>query len=116
MTPKKMTKKKGRSGADDAIIGARLKTIRISRGMSQIEIAKKLGVTFQQIQKYESGTNRVSASTLFKLADILGVSVYSFNPDANKDAAMFDKQINRRLIMRNIAKVQKLIGEIGGSL
>lgn len=46
--------------------------------MGQAEIAKSLGVTSQQVQKYECGTNRVSASRLYDLAEILGVQVSYF--------------------------------------
>ncbi|KQT60552.1 hypothetical protein ASG54_10490 [Aureimonas sp. Leaf460] len=46
--------------------------------MSQSLLASKIGVTFQQVQKYEKGTNRVGASRLQRIADALGVSVSSF--------------------------------------
>jgi transcriptional regulator with XRE-family HTH domain len=46
---------------------------RIMRGMSQVELAKELGITFQQLQKNEKGTNRIGASRLYHLAQILQV-------------------------------------------
>ena len=52
----------------DTYIGARLHMRRLMLGMSQEALGEKLSVTFQQIQKYEKGTNRVSASRLYELA------------------------------------------------
>jgi transcriptional regulator with XRE-family HTH domain len=48
---------------------------RRQRGMSQEKLAEALGLTFQQIQKYEKGTNRISASRLSQISDVLGVAV-----------------------------------------
>jgi transcriptional regulator with XRE-family HTH domain len=52
----------------DRVIGLRVRTARIEMNMSQSELGKTLGVTFQQVQKYEKGTNRVSASCLAEIA------------------------------------------------
>jgi len=62
----------------DAHIGSRIKLRRLSLGLTQKQIAESLGVTFQQIQKYEIGTNRICASRLFVLAQMLGVSLEYF--------------------------------------
>lgn len=59
----------------DLAVGANIKGIRIRRGMSQKILANEIDLTFQQIQKYESGKNRVSASVLVKIARALGVHV-----------------------------------------
>jgi transcriptional regulator with XRE-family HTH domain len=56
--------------------------VRVSRGLSQSALASQLGLTFQQLQKYEKGTNRISASKLHDIAHILGVEVVSFFEDA----------------------------------
>ncbi|MCW5719214.1 MAG: helix-turn-helix transcriptional regulator, partial [Bauldia sp.] len=48
----------------DAIVGERVRQQRVSLGLSQGALAEKLGVAFQQVQKYEKGTNRISASRL----------------------------------------------------
>ena len=50
----------------------------MSRGLSQTALANQLGVTFQQVQKYEKGVNRVGAGRLTKIAEVLGVPVGSF--------------------------------------
>lgn len=61
-----------RSAGDfDVEVGRRLRARRIGLAMSQETVAEALGVTFQQLQKYEKGINRVAAGTLFKLAKIL---------------------------------------------
>ncbi|MDR1477304.1 MAG: helix-turn-helix domain-containing protein [Rickettsiales bacterium] len=56
-------------------IGARIKAVRLMRKMSQDDVAKSLGVTFQQLQKYESGANRIAADKLVTLALVLGVGI-----------------------------------------
>lgn len=61
-----------RSAGDfDQDVGKRLRSRRLELGLSQETVAEALGVTFQQLQKYEKGLNRVAAGTLFKLAKIL---------------------------------------------
>ncbi|MFQ5971088.1 MAG: helix-turn-helix domain-containing protein [Alphaproteobacteria bacterium] len=62
-------------------MGARVRQLRESRRMPQKELARRLGVSFQQIQKYEKGTNRISASRLWELSGILGVEPAHFFED-----------------------------------
>ena len=62
----------------DLHVGQRLRLARLSRGLSQTELAKASGITFQQVQKYEKGTNRVSASRLFEFANVLGAEISYF--------------------------------------
>jgi transcriptional regulator with XRE-family HTH domain len=64
-----------KSGPLDAMVGARISMLRVSRGMSQVMLAERIGVTFQQVQKYERGADRVGASRLSQIASVLGVSV-----------------------------------------
>ncbi|HZZ31860.1 MAG TPA: helix-turn-helix transcriptional regulator [Phenylobacterium sp.] len=59
----------------ELIIGARLRTRRRQVGLSQSELGERIGVSFQQVQKYERGTNRVAASTLLAAARALNTSV-----------------------------------------
>lgn len=65
----------------DQMVGLKLRALRHERGMSQQALAEKLDLSFQQIQKYERGTNRVSASTLWHAAKALKVPVASFFED-----------------------------------
>jgi transcriptional regulator with XRE-family HTH domain len=62
----------------DVHVGKRLKQIRTLRRMSQTDVAKQLNLSFQQIQKYEIGSNRVAASRLFELSRILDVPTSYF--------------------------------------
>ena len=59
----------------DVMVGARIRIFRTHCGMSQSDLAEKIGVAFQQVQKYEKGTNRVGASRLSRIAAVLGVSI-----------------------------------------
>ena len=71
----------------DLHVGARLRYRRMLIGMSQEALAEKLGLTFQQIQKYEKGQNRVGASRLYQIAQILEVSVGYFFEELPDTAA-----------------------------
>lgn len=62
----------------DAHIGRRLFQARVSRGMSQDELGSKVGISFQQIQKYEKGLNRIGSGRLWDLSVALGVPVMYF--------------------------------------
>jgi transcriptional regulator with XRE-family HTH domain len=62
----------------DVEVGHRIRIERLARGLSQTALANQLGVTFQQVQKYEKGVNRVGAGRLTKIAEVLGVQVGSF--------------------------------------
>ncbi|WP_421706989.1 helix-turn-helix domain-containing protein [Algihabitans sp.] len=62
----------------DVHIGRRLREKRVALGMSQSALADKLGITFQQVQKYESGANRMGGSRLWDVANVLGVAVGYF--------------------------------------
>ena len=64
-----------KSGPLDVMVGTRIRMLRANRGMSQTMLAERIGVTFQQVQKYERGANRVGASRLSQIASVLGVSV-----------------------------------------
>ena len=66
----------------DAHVGGRVRLRRMMLGLSQEKLAEKLGLTFQQVQKYEKGINRIGASRLYELAQLLGVGVDFFYEDA----------------------------------
>ena len=65
-------------GPIDRHIGNRVRTRRITIGMSQEKLGDALGLTFQQVQKYEKGTNRIGASRLLQIAHVLDVSIEFF--------------------------------------
>ena len=64
----------------DVLGGSRVRVRRLELGLSQTALANELGVTFQQVQKYEKGTNRIGASRLHAMARVLGVPVTYFFP------------------------------------
>jgi transcriptional regulator with XRE-family HTH domain len=61
----------------DVLVGQNIRICRLQRGLSQSELGEKVGVKFQQIQKYEKGVNRVGASRLFQIAAALEVPLTS---------------------------------------
>lgn len=65
----------------DTHVGSRVKLRRMILGMSQDALGKALGLTFQQIQKYEKGVNRIGASRLFELSELLEVPIQFFYDD-----------------------------------
>ena len=86
----------------DVHVGARIRTRRLLLGMNQETLANALGLTFQQVQKYEGGANRVSASRLAEVAEVLGVPVaYFFNDlDLADDPAAVEEAELREMLQR----------------
>ena len=62
----------------DALVGRNIHIHRIDKGLTQTDLAKGIGVTFQQVQKYEQGANRVGGGRLYKIADVLGLPISAF--------------------------------------
>ena len=80
----------------DKYVGSRVRMRRIMLGMSQEKLGEALGLTFQQVQKYEKGTNRVGASRLQQISEILQVPV-SFLFDGGPSGAVECRGLQRRL-------------------
>ena len=101
---------KRRADALDAEIGRRIRARRNECGMSQTALAGKLGISFQQVQKYEMGTNRVSAGRLQRVCDALQVPVTFFYdslaapPDASRSGIKATKLFNL-LQRRDVVKL-----------
>lgn len=74
----KTDKKRGKPTSVDGHVGARLRQLRTLLGLSQEKLATGLGLTFQQIQKYERGANRIGASRLYDLSRLMDVPVSYF--------------------------------------
>jgi transcriptional regulator with XRE-family HTH domain len=85
----------------DVHVGARIRTLRLLLDMNQDALATALGLTFQQVQKYESGANRVSASRLFEIAEVLGVTPeYFFSGlpfDGDSEPSSEDQQLREMM-------------------
>ena len=73
----------------DVYIGQRIRVRRQLLGLSQEALAKKIGITFQQVQKYERGMNRIGASRLWDMMQVLGV-------DANYFFSGIDEELSRK--------------------
>lgn len=67
----------------DVHVGSRIRDERTNLGLTQTDLGTAIGVTFQQVQKYERGLNRVSASMLVRIAEALGVNVGDLFPAAD---------------------------------
>ena len=79
--PAERTEKESRPSPIDVHVGTRIRLRRTLMGMSQERLGEALGLTFQQIQKYERGVNRVGASRLFDLSRVLDVPISFFFDD-----------------------------------
>ena len=97
----------------DRYIGNKIQELRLAHGMSRQDLGEKIEVTHQQLQKYEIGTNRVSAGRLALIAKYLGTSVASFYEglDSTLNAAASDITPNKNQRMcievsRNFMKIQ----------
>jgi len=86
----------------DIALGRRLKSLRVRRGLSQAALGMLLGVSFQQIQKYEKATNRIRVSQLRRIAEALGVPVMELlempRAESSEVADMIDTRMARRLM------------------
>ncbi len=78
----------------DEHVGDRIRVRRMLLGMGQVKLGEALGLTFQQVQKYEKGANRVSASRLFQLAKIFNVPVSYFFENVPADSASHARRLS----------------------
>jgi transcriptional regulator with XRE-family HTH domain len=74
----------------DSHVGKRVRMRRLMLGLSQTELGDALGLTFQQVQKYEKGANRISASRLQRISQILQVPVFFFFDRAPHEPGQHD--------------------------
>jgi transcriptional regulator with XRE-family HTH domain len=81
----------------DVHVGRRIRMRRLLVGMNQEALAKELGLTFQQVQKYEGGANRVSASRLSAIADVLGMPISFFFQGFGVDATPEERERRERM-------------------
>src|SRR6202162_4661098 len=88
----------------DVMVGAKIRIFRTHRGMSQSDLAGKIGVAFQQVQKYEKGINRVGASRLSRIAAVLGISIRELF-ESSEDKSAGSKSPFRLLAERDALRV-----------
>ena len=90
-TPTRLRRRtRGRGGGPNPIdihVGSRVRLRRTMLGLSQEKLGEAIGLTFQQVQKYERGANRVGASRLYELSKVLDVEVAYFYEELPKDVA-----------------------------
>ena len=81
----------------DVALGSRIRLRRRELGLSQEQLARQIGITFQQVQKYEHGTNRVSFSRLVEIAQALRCSVMDIvgDLDKSKTSSLFSRHVAR---------------------
>ena len=90
----------------DIHVGKRLRRRRELLGLSQTEIGKRIDLTFQQIQKYENATNRISAGKLFKFGQILDVPICYFFPGFQRISQRNMFTNTRRMTLRRLSKTK----------
>ena len=76
----------------DILIGQMIVNWRRKLGMSQNDLAQTLGVTFQQVQKYEAASNRISASRLYYIAKAMNISIVALLGEVEKTSEIYDKK------------------------
>lgn len=97
----------GQPNPVDIYVGSRLKLRRLILGISQKKMAEKLGITFQQVQKYENGINRISASRLWDISKLLKVQVEYFFDGMNESIQVQSP----RSLRKNTIRSRQEIGE-----
>ena len=86
-----MSKKDSSTAEIDVLIGERVRSRRLQAKMSQAVLGEALGVTFQQVQKYENGANRIGCGRLLKIAEVLECDVREFYVASDRPLAPFSK-------------------------
>lgn len=97
-----------RANAADRHVGARIRERRVMMGLSQQQLAKMIGVTYQQAHKYERGLNRISAGRLFEIGQVLGVPVSWFFEGLAPETATHEASPRQRMCLelaRNFALI-----------
>ncbi len=84
--------------ATDIHVGRKVREARAAKGMSQEQLGKMLGVSFQQVQKYEKGTNRIGSSRLWDIATSLDTPITYFFEGIENEAEVNSKTLPRRTI------------------
>lgn len=97
-----------RPNSTDVDVGRLVRVHRMARGLSQTELANRIGVTFQQVQKYETGSNRISMGRLTRIARVLRVTVTFLLAGSRQAATRASSRHEAKL-----AEATRMLGEIG---
>src|SRR5919205_1407407 len=101
-------KQSQRASSADRHVGARIRERRVMMGLSQQQLARMIGVTYQQAHKYERGLNRISAGRLFEIAQVLGVGVSWFFEGLSAESEQHEISPRQRMCLelaRNFAMI-----------
>jgi transcriptional regulator with XRE-family HTH domain len=96
----------------DRLVGRRVRLLRKCQGMSQTELANAIGLTFQQVQKYEKGTNRISASKLYEIAQALNVEVAALFADATPSEVAGDGEAETAMPTRTNLQIVRTLSQV----
>ena len=96
-----------RAGALDTLVGKCARERRLALGLTQQQLAEMVGITYQQLHKYETGANRLSAGRLYQLAEALGVGVAHFFGEDGEGEVAAPTEHRRALLelVRNFARI-----------
>ncbi len=97
-----------RASALDTLVGKRARERRLALGLTQQQLAEMVGITYQQLHKYETGANRLSAGRLYQLAEALGVGVAHFFGEDGEGEVAAPTEHRRALLelVRNFARIR----------
>ena len=94
----------------DILVGQNIRICRLQQRFSQTELGRRIGVTFQQVQKYEKGANRVGASRLTQIADVLGVPLLALFDGSSTAAQQAEPEDTPRALLANPHSLRLLQG------
>lgn len=103
----KSMKTKTKATNFDVLLGLRIKELRLSYNMTQQDLADTLGITFQQIQKYENGRNRIPVSSLLKISEKLDVDIVKLL-NVEKPLEPDDINAEMRTLYKNFSSIKSL--------
>jgi transcriptional regulator with XRE-family HTH domain len=124
-----MSRLKNPAVSVDRLVGARLKERRTMLGLSQDDLAQRIGITYQQLHKYENAVNRISASRLFLCAQELNAPIDYFFDDLGSPQSAEDRrprhrrslsfsrafnEISEAHLQRALVELAKVLAESGG--
>ena len=104
-------KTKGRPSEIDIEIGKKVQAMRKLKGISQSDLAEKLDITFQQVQKYETGKNRISAGNLMQICDIFEVPPNYFSESFSGNDNEVFQSLDSKEIMEIVRECESLTQE-----
>jgi transcriptional regulator with XRE-family HTH domain len=94
----------------DILVGQNIRICRLQQRFSQTELGRRIGVTFQQVQKYEKGANRVGASRLTQIADVLGVPLLALFDGSSTATQQTEPEDTPRALLANPHSLRLLQG------